>query len=183
MNEAPRQDEDILAPLIFFYGIGSVRPRVTFVDGSDLAEQERALLVHDKDMTPRLREFHASEIDLDVAARARIGNYLVRASVLHRHTDGMPVEFGAIGIHLDLLPEEAQKLVLEGLVPFGAILERYQVPHSSHPRGYFRVSVDQRLADLLGATSGQILFGRCNELRHGSGRVLADVVEVLPRMG
>ncbi len=183
MNEAPRQDEDILAPLIFFYGIGSVRPRVTFVDPQDLAEQERALLVHEMDMTPRLREFHGSEIDLDVAARARIGNYLVRASVLHRHNDGMPVEFGAIGIHLDILPEEAQELVLEGKVPFGAILERYEVPHSSHPRGYFRISVDQRLADLLGATSGQMLFGRCNELRHGSGRVLADVVEVLPRMG
>jgi hypothetical protein len=55
------------------------------------------------------------------------------------------------------------------------------VPHSSHPRGYFRIAVDARLAELLGATSGQILFGRCNELRHGSGRVLADVVEVLPR--
>jgi chorismate-pyruvate lyase len=183
MNEAPRQDEDILAPLIFFYGIGSVRPRVTFVEPQELAEQERGLLVHEMDMTPRLRKFHASEIDLDVAARARIGNYLVRASVLHRHNDGMPVEFGAIGIHLDILPEEAQELVLEGKVPFGAILERYQVPHSSHPRGYFRISVDQRLADLLGATSGQMLFGRCNELRHGSGRVLADVVEVLPRMG
>jgi hypothetical protein len=92
------------------------------------------------------------------------------------------VEFGAIGIHLDLLPDEAQKLVLEGRVPFGAILVQCGVPHSSHPRGYFRISVDQRLAVLLGATSGQMLFGRCNELRHVSGRVLADVVEVLPRL-
>jgi hypothetical protein len=181
MNSAPRRDEDILAPLIFFYGIGSTRPRVTFVEPDALADQERHLLVHDRDMTPHLREFHASEIDLDVAARARIGNYLVRASVLHRRSDGKPIEFGAIGIHLDLLPEEAQQIVLEGLVPFGAILEKYQVPHSSHPRGYFRIAVDARLAELLGATSGQILFGRCNELRHGSGRVLADVVEVLPR--
>jgi chorismate-pyruvate lyase len=181
MNEAPRQDEDILAPLIFFYGIGSTRPRVTFVEAEDLPDHERHLLVHDRDMTPHLREFHGCDIDLEVAARARIGNYLVRASVLHRRSDGKPIEFGAIGIHLDLLPEEAQKLVLEGRVPFGAILERYEVPHSSHPRGYFRIAVDQRLAELLGATSGQILFGRCNELRHGSGRVLADVVEVLPR--
>ncbi len=180
--DAARPDEDILAPLIFFYGIGSVRPRVTFVAPEELAEQERGLLVHEHDMTSRLREFHGCDIDLDVAARARIGNYLVRASILHRHSDGKPVEFGAIGIHLDFLPEEAQKLVLEGHVPFGAILERFQVPHSSHPRGYFRISVDQRLADLLGATSGQRLFGRCNELRHGSGRVLADVVEVLPRL-
>lgn len=177
-----RQDEDILAPLIFFYGIGSNRPRVTFVEPGDLAEQERSLLVHQMDMTPRLRDFHGCEIDLNVAARARIGNYLVRASVLHRSSDGMPVEFGAIGIHLDLLPGEAQELVLHGRVPFGAILEQFGVPHTSHPRGYFRISVDARLAELLGAVSGQMLFGRCNELRHGSGRVLADVVEVLPRL-
>lgn len=182
MNDAPRQDEDILAPLIFFYGIGNTRPRVTFVEPAELADQERYLLVHDRDMTPHLRDFHGCDIDLEVAARARIGNYLVRASVLHRRSDGKPIEFGAIGIHLDLLPEAAQNLVLEGRVPFGAILEQYQVPHSSHPRGYFRIAVDQRLAELLGATSGQILFGRCNELRHGSGRVLADVVEVLPRV-
>jgi chorismate-pyruvate lyase len=180
-QSAPRQDEDILAPIIFFYGIGSTRPRVTFVQAEELPDHERHLLAHDRDMTPHLRDFHGCDIDLDVAARARIGNYLVRASVLHRRSDGKPIEFGAIGIHLDLLPEEAQKLVLEGRVPFGAILERYEVPHSSHPRGYFRIAVDQRLAELLGATSGQILFGRCNELRHGTGRVLADVVEVLPR--
>ena len=58
--------------------------------------------------------------------------------------------------YLDLLPEEAQALVIEGRVPFGAILEKYEVPHSSHPRGFFRIAVDARLAELLGATSGQI---------------------------
>jgi hypothetical protein len=42
--------------------------------------------------------------------------------------------------------------------------------------------VESRLAELLGATAGQVLYGRCNELRTGHGRVLADVVEVLPRM-
>lgn len=173
--------DDDLAPLVFFYGIGSARPRVTFVEPAEIPEREQWLLVHDTDMTPRLREGHACDIDLDVHARARIGDYLVRASVLSRQSDGRPVEFGAIGIHLDLLPEEAQKLVLEGHVPFGAILERFAVPHSSHPRGFFRIAVDARLAELLGATSGQILFGRCNELRHGCGKVLADVVEVLPR--
>ena len=177
---ATTRDDD-LAPLVFFYGIGSTRPKVTFVEPDELPEHERWLLVHDTDMTLRLREGHGCEIDLDVHARGRIGNYLVRASVLTRRTDGKPVEFGAIGIHLDVLPEEAQLMVLEGRVPFGALLEKFQVPHSSHPRGFFRISVDARLAELLGATSGQILFGRCNELRLSSGKALADVVEVLPR--
>ena len=173
--------EDDLAPLVFFYGIGSARPRVTFVAPDELPEHERWLLVHDTDMTLRLREGHSCEIDLDVHARARIGNYVVRASVLTRRSDGKPVEFGAIGIHLDALPDTAQQEVLEGRVPFGAILEKHAVPHSSHPRGFFRISVDARLAELLGATSGQVLFGRCNELRHQDGRAMADVVEVLPR--
>ncbi len=179
-QHAASRDED-LAPLVFFYGIGSARPDVTFIEASDLPPQERWLLAHEIDMTPRLRAGHGCAIALDVHAKARIGNYLVRASVLRRHTDNKPVEFGAIGIHLDLLPEAAQAQVIEGKIPFGAILEHFDVPHSSHPRGFFQIVVDQRLAELLGAVSGQTLYGRCNELRHANGRVLADVVEVLPR--
>lgn len=172
---------DHLAPLVFFYGLGSARPKVTFIPADQLPDDERHLLAHDGDMTSRLRGFHQSEIDLEVHAKQKVGEYLVRASVLNRRRDGIPVEFGAIGIHVDVLPEVAQKLVLEGHVPLGGILERERVQFTSHPSGYFRISVDSRLAELLGATAGQVLYGRCNELRHGDGRVLADVVEVLPR--
>ncbi len=177
--EAARSDH--LAPLIFFYGLGSARPKTAFVQPADLPDQERWLLVHDSDMTSRLREFHGSEIDLDVHARQRLGHYLVRASVLNRRRDGIPVEFGAIGIHLDTLPDAARDLVLEGRVPLGGILEQEKVPFSSHPAGYFRITIDSRLAELLGAASGQMLHGRCNQLCHPDGRILADVVEVLPR--
>lgn len=173
---------DHLAPLVFFYGLGSARPRATFIPAEQLPDDERWLLAHEGDMTSRLREFHGSEIDLEVHAKQKVGEYLVRASVLNRRRDGMPVEFGAIGIHVDVLPEAAQKLVMEGHVPLGGILEGERVPFTSHPRGFFRISVDSRLAELLGATAGQVLYGRCNELRSGDGRVLADVVEVLPRI-
>ncbi len=151
----PEQD---LAPLVFFYGLGSARPRVTFIPAAELPDEERHLLAHDTDMTPRLRDYHGCEIDLDVHAKARVGNYLVRASVLTRRKDGKPVEFGAI-------------------------LEGEGVVHTSHPRGFFRIAVDVRLAELLGATSGQVLFGRCNVLLRPDGHALAEVVEVLPRGG
>lgn len=171
---------DHLAPLIFFYGLGSARPQVTFIDAHELPDEPRLLLAHDSDMTPRLRNHHGSGIFLDVHAKGKIGDYYVRASVLKLLRDATAVEFGAIGIHLDLLPEEARRLVVEGKKPFGGILEEQAVPHSSHPRGYFRITIDHRLAELLNATEGEILYGRCNELRHGSGKTLADVVEVLP---
>jgi chorismate-pyruvate lyase len=132
------------------------------------------------DMTPRLREKHSCEIKLDVHAKSRLGNYLVRASVLRRADDGRPVEFGAIGIHLGGFTDDARKLILEGHVPLGGILGQLKVPHSSHPSGYFRIVIDHRLADLLGGWEGQTLYGRCNELRHAGGEPLAEVVEVLP---
>src|SRR5215212_6039658 len=173
-SEAATTQTDIIAPLRFFYGLGSESPRVTFLPPEQLPENERALLVHERDMTGRLREFHGCAITLDVHAKSRIGNYLVRASVLKRVNDEAPVEFGAIGIHLDGFDEVARNLILECHVPLGAILTRHDIPHSSHPSGYFRIEIDDRLAALLGGWEGQTLFGRCNELRHGDGSALAE---------
>ena len=178
-EEATRTD--VLAPLRFFYGLASNDLHVTFVEPEEMPETDRWLLVHESDMTPRLAEHHRGEITLDVHGKSRIGNYLVRASVLRKATDRSPVEFGAIGIHLDGFSEEPRRLILEGLMPLGGILQKLAVPHSSHPRGYFRIVIDHRLANLLGGWEGQTLYGRCNELRHADGSALAEVVEVLPK--
>lgn len=171
---------DILAPLRFFYGLGSESPRVTFLDADALPEPAHHLLVHLSDMTGRLRDFHHSEISLDVHAKSRIGNYLVRASVLKRQSDDVPVEFGAIGIHLDGFDDDSRELILGGKVPLGGIITRNGVSHTSHPCGFFRIEIDHKLATLLGGWEGQTLFGRCNVLLHGDGSPLAEVVEVLP---
>jgi hypothetical protein len=131
-------------------------------------------------MTPRLRDYHGSAIALTVQGRGRISDYYVRAVVLRRSRDGRAVEFGAIGIHLNHLSAEAQQLVLAEGTPFGAILEQLAIPHTAHPQGYFRIVIDHRLAELLDAQEGDTLYGRCNELRHVNGELLAEVVEVLP---
>lgn len=182
---APQMKEasstDILAPLRFFYGLGSESPKVTFIEPEEMPATERSLLVHDTDMTPRLAQHHGSGIALDVHAKSRLGNYLVRASVLKRQSDGAPVEFGAIGIHLHGFSDAARHDILECKKPLGGLLMEHGVPHSSHPSGYFRIEIDHRLANLLGASEGQTLYGRCNELRHGDGSPLAEVVEVLPK--
>ncbi|MBI4905971.1 MAG: hypothetical protein HY820_20225 [Acidobacteria bacterium] len=173
-------ETDILAPLRFFYGLSSGDLRVTFVEAAALPEVGRGLLVHKNDMTSRLAEFHGCEIELDVHASSRMAEYLVRASVLRRRTDHTPVEFGAIGIHLTDFHGEARRLIGEGHVPLGGVLQQLQVPFTSHPRGYFEIVIDHRLEHLLGGVSGQTLYGRCNQLRHASGRAFAEVVEILP---
>lgn len=178
--EAASSATDILAPLRFFYGLGSESPRVTFQDAGTLPEPAHHLLVHQSDMTGRLGQHHDCEITLDVHAKSRIGNYLVRASVLKRRTDGEPVEFGAIGIHLDGFDDDARQMILEGKVPLGGILTQRSIGHLSRPCGYFRIEIDHRLASLLGGWEGQTLYGRCNVLLHADGSPLAEVVEVLP---
>lgn len=172
---------DILAPLRFFYGLAKNDLQVTFVSPDEMPKDSRWLLVHESDMTPRLTEFHQSEIGLNVHAKSLIGSYLVRASVLHRISDQKPVEFGAIGIHLETFDIETRSLILEAKIPLGGILKSRQIPHSSHPRGFFKITIDDRLAQLLDCPEGHVLFGRCNELRHSNGQCLADVVEVLPQ--
>jgi chorismate-pyruvate lyase len=172
---------DILAPLRFFYGLASQDLRVTFVDPNDLPATERTLLVHDRDMTPTLAQHYATAIALDVHARSVVGNnYLVRAVILRRSDDLQPVEFGAIGIHLDGFENSIRQLILEGRIPLGGLLHQHHIPHSSHPSGYFRIEIDHRLAGLLGGFDGQRCYGRCNELRHPDGSPIAEVVEVLP---
>lgn len=172
---------DILAPLRFFYGLASQDLRVKFLDPDLIPPTEKYLLVHASDMTPRLAGFYQSHINLDVHARSLVGpSYLVRAVILRRGDNDQPVEFGAIGIHLDGFETHVRDLILEGKIPLGGILQQYQIPHSSHPSGYFRIEIDHRLANLLGGFDGQCCYGRCNELRHANGNPIAEVVEVLP---
>ena len=162
---------DHLAPLIFFYGLGSTRPQITFIQPEEVPAEERHLLVHDTDMTPRLRDHHGSGIFLDVHGKGKIGEYYVRASVLKLLRDAKAVEFGAIGIHLDLLPEEARRLVIEGKRPFGGILEEQAVPHSSHPRGYFRIKIDHRLAEVEGNQLHRQRFFNCRVRRSSTAKI------------
>jgi hypothetical protein len=171
---------DVLMPLLFFYGDGHQAPPVQFVSGDQLPETDRYLLVHESDMTPRLAAFHNTEIDLKVLRKDEGGDVLARAVVLLRREDRKPVEFGAIVIHLDGFPPDLRQRITDCREPLGGILLSAGHPHTSHPRAYFQVKVDPVVAALMGLPEGACLSGRCNELRHADGSILADIVEILP---
>ena len=171
---------DYLMPLHFF--LGAMFPLdVTFIPGEEMPDPERHLLVHASDMTPRLQDYHGTQLDLTVHTKKQSTDYLMRAVVLVRRDNGKPVEFGAIGIRLGAFSPEAREEVIEGKVPLGAILQNHGIPHSSNPRAYFRIQIDDRLTDVLHAESGGEHYGRCNELRDPDGLVFADIVEILPK--
>lgn len=170
---------DLLMPLAFFYGrLEQDLPPVVFMDGAAMPEPQRHLLVHQSDMTPRLREHHGCAPVLSVISVERTEDYVIREVVLS--CQGRPVEYGAIGIHLDGFPPHVKTAIREGSGPLGGILESEGIPHTSAPTGYFVLEADDHMARLLGTTAGTQLFGRCNVLSHADGTHFADIVEVLP---
>lgn len=170
-----------LAPLTSFYNrAGQAFPKVSFIHGEAMPEPYRHLLVHHSDMTPRLKAFHGSEITLEVLALETQEPSLTREVLLRRQDNLKPVEFGAIQIYLDKLPERIAKPVRAAIEPLGGILEKERFRHLSAPRGYFQAEADNLMVELLDAELGQTLYGRCNVLALKDGTVFAEIVEILP---
>ena len=171
----------LLLPLHYFYAQQEKDfPSVEFLDGDRIPDPQRSLLVHDSDMTSTLTRFHGSRLRLKVLCSEHSDEYLIRMVALERVDNGLPVEFGAIGIHLEKLENEMREAVISQEGPFGGLLEKYEVEFRSSPKGFFSVDADELIAGALQDTLRACLYGRCNELTDNEGFVFADIVEVLP---
>src|SRR5262249_966101 len=108
----------LLYPLDEFYAqAGLALPPVQQVDGTQVPEPYRQLLVHNNDMTPTLEAFHGERIHLRVLARRLEGDAYLRQVLLILNGGIMSVEFGAIVIHLQHFPPAAREAIVEGFRP------------------------------------------------------------------
>jgi len=174
-------DPKLIYPLNEFYEqLGLPLPAVTRVDGRDMPEPYRSLLVHNRDMTPTLERAHDRRIRLRVLRSTVADDVLSRQVVLVAEGSEIPVAFGASKIHLEHFPEDARPLVLEGKQPLGAILRSQGIAHAGRPEVFLEVTADALIHDVLGLTEPARLYGRRNMLVDAAGRTLAEVVEILP---
>ena len=170
----------LFAPLARFYRKSGVElPEIVPLDGSEVPGSAGKLLVHEGDMTSRLRAHHGADIGLRVCSSVHDAGDLYRLVVLFREDTEAPVEFGAIRIMLDKLPEPARVRIDAGKEPLGAILESEKVAFTSHPQSYFSYDSDAFISVLLDAPVHASLYGRCNILATG-GETFAEIVEILP---
>lgn len=171
-----------LLPLHFFYERrGMDLPRLDFIEGVEMRDGDRQLLVHEKDMTPTLTAHHGSKLGIQVLDKEVSEGMILRLVILRRHDNLLPVECGAIAIHLEHFEPEIQDLIRDCQIPLGGILQSEKIPHYGRPRGFFELEADELIANALGEDVGQVLCGRCNELCDPEGYTLADVVEILPQ--
>jgi chorismate-pyruvate lyase len=177
------KEVDLLYPLNEFYGTGLPLPTVERIEGKQVPEPYRKLLVHRDDMTPTLERFHRQPIHLQILQRHHQGDVFSRQVLLLLNHREKPVEFGAIKIYLDQFPPRARELILECRRPLGSILCTEQILHTSHPRAYVRVASDATIGAALRIGESIPLYGRRNALVSSSRKTLAEILEILPPLG
>ncbi|MFO1459918.1 MAG: hypothetical protein U1G08_10955 [Verrucomicrobiota bacterium] len=155
-------------------------PTFEAVPADTLPEPQRSLLVHNRDMTRTLEQFHGAPIHLRVLSRHREGGTYWRESALQLDGSNQPVEFGAIKIHLDRFPEPGRSQILNEHRPLGGILNASGRPYTSRPTAYLRFGADDFIARALNFSGRPILYGRQNTLRDAEGITLAEIIEILP---
>jgi hypothetical protein len=188
MSLPPNQPFDqpaIMAPFAYpldeFYALARRElPALEQIDGDDMPQPYRRLLVHNEDMTPTLEKFHDDRIYLNVISRQDRGDFYFREVILLTQRKRFPVEFGAIKINLGLFPAGARRLILEEQEPLGTILNDFKIPHASRPKAFLRIQADSFIKGALQLSGEQILYGRRNTLFDPQQRALAEIVEILP---
>jgi chorismate-pyruvate lyase len=179
--DAIASGEALLKPLQDFYEAADhPMPAVRFIPGDELPQPYRNLLVHDKDMTSTLQRFHDEGIRVHVLDTRKSGSLYEREVLLVTRDTNKTVEFGAIEIALDPFPAGAQREILRAETPLGAILQSFRIEYKSAPRAFFEIVSDAPMNAALKLPETRILYGRCNELTSNEGRILAEIVEILP---
>ena len=169
----------LFKPLADFY-TGRALPEIRFIEAARIPQVYRALLDHSKDMTSTLQRFHNEEIRVQVLECRQENNcYERRVLLVTRHTR-RTVEFGAIEILLDPFPIGVQREILRAEMPLGAILKSFHIEYKCKPRAFFEIESDDAMNTALTLSGTQTLYGRCNEIRNSAGRILAEIVEILP---
>lgn len=155
-------------------------PPIEVIPGNAVPEPYRQLLVHDRDMTPTLEDYHGSDIHIEVWSRERRADAYLRAVVLRLDRDQRPVEFGANKIHVARFDPPVRQLILDEYLPLGHILKMRQVPHHGHPIAFLKVPSDALMNRAFGLSGSHTLYGRRNTLYGPDGQALSEIVEILP---
>jgi len=165
----------------FYEGMPGQGPTdAEMVPAEEMPLPYRRLLVHRRDMTSTLSEYHGEELRLRVIERTITGDWLARHVVLEGQRSRRPVEYGASRTNLGLLDEPARHQVLKGVVPLGGVLHHHGVEFGSCPDAFFSVPSNPLIERVFGMSRSQRLFGRCNCLTDARGRKIAEVIEILP---
>jgi hypothetical protein len=182
ISEPGESCDHYLGLLRDFYESHPERPAIdlSFTSPDTLPQPQRSLLVHYSDMTSTLSRHYGESLVLRVLDRHQGPQWYRRHIVLETATSRRPVEYGAMRVLLPILSEAARAEVLEAKLPLGSILVRHGLNYRHCPGGFFSVHTNHLIEQALKLSWPQWLYGRCNCMSDEVGRVVAEVIEILP---
>jgi len=170
-----------LYPLDDLYArAGRSLPATERLQGEQIPEPYRSLLVHETDMTPTLEKYHGGGIHLKILHREQRDDFYFREVALLLRGSEKPVEFGANKVSLILFPPRARQMILEEQFPLGRILKDCEIGHTTLAKAFFRVTPDDLIREVFGMKKTETLYGRRATILDLQKRPLSEIVEILP---
>jgi chorismate-pyruvate lyase len=172
--------DSLIYPLDRFLSMNGTMPEAEEISAEEIPSPYRELLAHSKDMTPTLEKFHEDTIHVCQLDSQQSAHDYWRMVLLLRDRDDRAVEFGAIHIRWEALPETARLQVICGRSPLGTILRKYKVAHRCNPVAFYRFSSAPEIHKLFASPPTEVLYGRKSRLYRPDQTTIAEVIEILP---
>lgn len=167
-----------LSPFLATSLLGSTP--LSWIPPEEVPQPYRSLLVHDHDMTSELADFHGDSISLSILQAQLTESIYRREVTLHTAANGKVVEYGLIEIFLDSVPPDIRPHILAGDTPLGTILTTSGLPFRSEPQGFFTVPAQTLESLFTSSLTGNMLYGRYNNLVADNSTIIAGILEILP---
>ncbi len=153
-------------------------PPAETIPSYELPEPYRALLAHHHHMTVTVENFYRDRVDVRVLASRRDGAEYSRKILLELAGSRRVVQFGIVGIDLDLLSPAVRDRIVAEETPLGRVLIEHNVLREVHPTGYLRIAPNASLRTWFGMADDAPLYGRLGVIT-ADGRPAIEVLEIL----
>lgn len=150
------------------------------LSAGEMPEPAKRLLVHRRDMTTTLADFHGSTLRTEKFQQCTVDDLYLREVFLRTVAADRVVEYGVIAIALEQFGPAEKEAIAAAKTPLGQLLHEFKISFTSAPIGYFSVTADALSATRFAAFSRSTLYGRFNRLAKKSGEPLAWIMEILP---
>ena len=124
-------------------------------------------------MTSRLENHYRTTVGVKILRSSNDGkNYFREVLLQTNEPTPRSIEYGAIEIQLGQLPDLAKEAVLAGDKPLGGILNMGRIPYSCALRGFFKISPDESILELLEFRIAPHFLAVAIVLKQGQGKRL-----------
>jgi chorismate-pyruvate lyase len=153
-------------------------PLAETIPSYEIPEPYRALLVHHHHMTVTVESHYGDRVDVRVLDSRLAGAEYSRKILLELAGNRKVVQFGIVGIDLDLLSPAVRDQITAQGTPLGRVLIENNVLREVHPTGYLRIAANGSLKNWFGMERDEPLFGRLGVIT-ADGRPAIEVLEIL----